>query len=68
MSIIKNSRFNRKSFPSYNFIIRKIVELLDMNEYVQHFPLLKSREKNELLENMWINVCKELNLKYIRSF
>lgn len=66
--IIKNSRPTRKSFPSYNFVIRKIVELLDLHKYIKHFPLLKSPEKNDILEEMWKKVCMELNLPYKRSF
>lgn len=66
-SIKANAKGSRKSFPSYSFITRKITELLGMKEYVEHFPLLKSPEKNEQLERMWIKVCEDMELEYIRS-
>ena len=35
---------NRKNFLSYSYVIHKFIQLLDMDEYLIHFPLLKSRE------------------------
>ena len=38
-----------------------------MDEYLIHFPLLKSREKLYQQDKIWKNICKELNWEFINS-
>ena len=58
---------NRKNFLSYSYVIHKFIQLLDMDKYLVHFPLLKSREKLYQQDKIWKNICKELNWEFINS-
>ena len=49
---------NRKNFLSYSYVIHKFIQLLNMDEYLIHFPLLKSREKLYQQDKIWKNICK----------
>ena len=57
---------NRKNFLSYSYTLYKFFQLLNKNEYLIYFPLLKSREKLFEQENIWKGICKELNWKFIK--
>ena len=57
----------RKNFLSYSYTLYKIFQLLEKNEYLKYFPLLKSREKMYEQDEIWKNICKELNWKFISS-
>ena len=57
----------RKNFLSYSFTIYKMMELLGMNQYLKHFSLLKSREKNQRMDAIWRNICRSLDWEYIPS-
>ena len=56
---------NRKNFLSYSYTLYKFFQLLDKNEYLIYFPLLKSREKLFEQENIWKGICRELNWRFI---
>jgi hypothetical protein len=57
---------NRRNFLSYSYTLYKFFQILDMNEYLIYFPLLKSREKMFEQEEIWKNICKEVGWKFIR--
>ena len=57
----------RKNFLSYSYTLHKFCQLLDKNEYLIYFPLLKSREKLFEQEKIWKEMCVELNWKFIPS-
>ena len=57
---------NRKNFLSYSYTLYKFFQLLDKNEYLIYFPLLKSREKLFEQENIWKGICKELEWKFLK--
>jgi|TARA_B100001142_G_scaffold327752_1_gene386138 hypothetical protein len=57
---------NRKNFLSYSYTLYKFFQLLNKHEYLIYFPLLKSREKLFEQENIWKEICKELNWKFIK--
>ena len=38
-----------------------------LNEYLKFFPLLKSREKLYVQDQIWKKICEELNYKIIPS-
>jgi len=57
----------RKNFLSYSYTLYKFFQLLQKNEYLKYFPLLKSREKMYEQDEIWKNICKELNWKFISS-
>ena len=58
---------DRTNFLSYSYVIRKFLELLNQNKYINYFPLLKSREKLYQQDMMWKAICKQLNWKFIPS-
>jgi len=58
---------NRKNFCSYNYIIHKLLELLELDEFLPYFPLLKSRDKLEEQDAIWEKICKYLNYQFIPS-
>ena len=58
---------NRKNFLSYSFTLHKFCQLLNRNDLLSYFPLLKSREKLFEQEKIWKNICKELDWKYIST-
>ena len=58
---------NRKNFLSYSYVIHKFIQLLEIDEYLVYFPLLKSREKLYQQDKIWKNICKELNWEFINS-
>ena len=57
---------NRKNFLSYSYTLYKFFQLLDKNEYLIYFPLLKSREKLFEQESIWKEICKDLEWKFIK--
>jgi len=63
----KHCPLNRKNFLSYSFTLHKFCQLLNRNDLLCYFPLLKSREKLFEQEKIWKNICKELEWKYIST-
>ena len=63
----KHCPATRKNFLSYSYTLYKFFQLLEKNEYLKYFPLLKSRDKMYEQDEMWKNICKELNWKFISS-
>ena len=62
-----NKSKERLNFLSYSFVLHKFFQLLEMDEYLKYFPLLKSREKLRLQDSIWKKICKELRWEYIPS-
>jgi len=58
---------SRKNFLSYSYVLHKFVELLELDHLKEGFPLLKSREKLHQQDQMWKEICKELNWMFIKS-
>lgn len=58
---------NRKNFLSYSYVLHKFVELLGLDHLKDCFPLLKSREKLHQQDQIWKEICRELNWMYIKS-
>jgi hypothetical protein len=58
---------NRKNFLSYSYVLHKFVELLGLDYLKEGFHLLKSREKLHQQDQMWKEICKELNWMFIKS-
>ena len=57
----------RKNFLSYNYVLHKFCQLLELDNLLIHFPLLKSREKLREQDKIWKNICKDLKWEYIPS-
>jgi predicted nucleic acid-binding Zn-ribbon protein len=58
---------DRTNFLSYSYILYKFMELLDMDEYLPYFPLLKSRDRLIAHDQIWSKICDYLHWQFIRS-
>lgn len=58
---------NRKNFLSYSYVLHKFVQLLELDEFLPCFMLLKSREKLHQQDKIWKDICNYLNWQYIPS-
>lgn len=61
----KNCPSQRKNFLSYSYVLYKFVELLEEDEYLQYFPLLKSKEKLYQQDVIWKMICRDLQWEFI---
>jgi hypothetical protein len=64
---LKHCPKNRNNFLSYSYCLHKFFELLGYEEYKNLFTLLKSREKLFEQDQIWKNICKELNWTFHKS-
>ena len=64
---MKNCPNERKNFLSYSYVLHKFCQLLELDDLLIHFPLLKSREKLQQQDKIWENICKDLKWQYIPS-
>ena len=64
---LKHCPKDRKNFLSYSYVLYKFFQILGLTEYLKFFPLLKSREKLYIQDQIWKKICEELNYKVIPS-
>ena len=67
LPFMKHCPSSRKNFLSYSYVLYKFCELLELNELLKVFSLLKSREKLQQQDMIWKNICKELQWEFIPS-
>jgi hypothetical protein len=58
---------NRKNFLNYSYVLHKFCELLDLDEYISYFPLLKNNAKLLQHDRIWKNICKYMRWEYYKS-
>jgi hypothetical protein len=58
---------DRKNFLSYSYVLHKFVQLLELDEFISCFVLLKSREKLHQQDQIWKKICQELKWEFIPS-
>lgn len=58
---------NRQNFLSYSYVLRKFCELLELDDFIDCFPLLKNRIKLIAQDNIWQKICNDLRWQYIPS-
>lgn len=58
---------DRKNFLSYSYTLHKFCELLDLNDFLPCFPLLKSTDKLKEQDKIWKKICEYLNWQFIPS-
>ena len=58
---------DRSNFLSYAYVLRKFVELLELDEFIECFSLLKDREKLYEQDKIWKDICKYLDWEFIPS-
>ena len=57
----------RKNFISYSYILHKFCELLELDEFLPCFPLLKSHDKLSQQDKVWKKICNHLNWEFYPS-
>ena len=58
---------SRKNFLSYAYVLHKFCELLEFDDLLEYFPLLKSREKLHQQDIIWKKICRDLKWQFIPS-
>ena len=58
---------DRKNFLSYSYVLYKFCELLGEDNFLQCFPLLKSKEKLYQQDVIWKLICQELKWEFIQT-
>ena len=66
-SFQKNCPKERSNFLSYSYVLYKFCELLELDEYLSSFPLLKNRDKLYVQDKIWALICGDLSWQFIRS-
>ena len=61
-------RQNRRNFPSYKYVLHKLCEFLGYKEFIDEFPLLKSKDKLREIDKIWKKLCDEIGIIYVSSF
>ena len=56
---------DRVNFLNYYYTIYKLCELLDQTQFLSYFPMLKDREKRIEQDDIWKQICNELNWEFI---
>ena len=64
---MKHCPSERKNFLSYSYVLHKFCQLLELDDFLQCFQLLKSREKLHVQDTIWEKICGELNWEFIKS-
>tara|TARA_E500000178_G_scaffold250079_1_gene246701 strand:+ start:1303 stop:2442 length:1140 start_codon:yes stop_codon:yes gene_type:complete len=57
----------RKNFLSYSYVLHKFCQLLELDNLLNSFPLLKSIKNLKEQEDVWEKICKHLKWEFISS-
>ena len=66
-SFVKHCPKKRSNFLSYSFVLYKFCELLELDDYLPCFPLLKSREKLYMQDKIWKKICEDMGWEFIQT-
>jgi len=66
-SFQKHCPKNRRNFLSYSYVLYKFCELLELDNFLASFPLLKNRDKLYQQSKVWQSICEEMSWEFIRS-
>ena len=58
---------DRNNFLSYSYVLYKFCELLELDEYLPCFTLLKNRDKLYIQDKIWQKICQDLRWQFVRS-
>ena len=56
---------DRVNFLNYYYTAYKLCELLGESQYLEHFPMLKDREKRIDQDIIWKKICEKLDWEFI---
>ena len=57
----------RKNFLSYSYVFHKFAMIASQDQLLQHFPLLKSRQKLKKQDDIWKEMTSILRWEFIPS-
>ena len=63
----KHRPVGRTNFLNYSYVLHKICQLTELDDILESFPLLKSRDKLRLQDGIWAKICKDCNWKFYPS-
>jgi len=66
-SFQKHCPSGRSNFLSYSYVLYKFCELLELDEYLPNFPILKNRDKLFCQDKIWQQICADLRWQYVKS-
>jgi predicted RNA-binding Zn-ribbon protein involved in translation (DUF1610 family) len=66
-SFQKHCPSGRSNFLSYSYVLYKFCELLELDEYLPNFPILKNRDKLFCQDKIWQQICSDLRWQYVKS-
>ena len=58
---------DRINFLSYSYVLHKFCQLLELDDFIKCFPLLKSREKLRQYDRIWKKICADLQWEFYKS-
>ena len=58
---------DRINFLSYSYVLHKFFQLIELDNYVKCFPLLKSRTKLRIQDEIWKKICEECKWQFYPS-
>ena len=58
---------DRINFLSYSYVLHKFFQLIELDNYVKCFPLLKSRTKLRIQDEIWKNICDDCKWQFYPS-
>lgn len=61
----RNKPAGRKNFLSYSYVLYKVCELLELDDLLHIFPLLKSRANLMKADQVWRGICNECGYQFI---
>ena len=64
-SFQKHCPKNRRNFLSYSYVLYKFCELLELDQFLASFPLLKNRDKLYQQSKVWEQICNDMQWQYI---
>lgn len=63
----KHKPLERINFLSYSYVLHKFCQLLELDDCIKCFPLLKSRDKLRSQDKLWKEICKDMQWQYFPS-
>ncbi len=58
---------DRSNFLHYPYVLYKFCELLELDEFLPCFPLLKNRDKLYAHDKIWQKICLDMSWEFIRT-
>lgn len=58
---------DRINFLSYSYVLHKMCQLLELDDFIKCFPLLKSRTKLKNQDEIWKKICQDLKWQFYPS-